>query len=470
MAAASAGHHGSDATGAQERLELQGGARSLSALFLLAGLAGLVGAVVVGFFSGDHLRRFLFGYLTAYAFALSVALGALFFVLIQHLTRAAWSVSVRRIAEDLAATMPILGVLAIPIIASVLIQNGDLYRWALPYSSATPAAIKAAAAGEDEIDGVAIPEKPVAQAEKVMPGREGEAQDAEVHRKELDPILLQKRAMLNPYFFTVAIIACFLIWSAQAAWYRNLSVEQDRTGDPNLTLRMQKRAAPATVIFGLTLTLAAWLLLMSLDPHWYSTMYAVYYFAGCVVAFFSTTILVCYFLQKAGYLTKSVSIEHYHDLGKFLFAFVFFYGYVAFSQYMLLWYANIPETTPWFARRGATSAHTGEFTTNGWTWVAFAVLFGKFLIPFAGIISRHVKRKPGLLAFWAAWLLVFHFVDLYWNVLPEYGGSRFNLLDILALVGVCGIMLFGFFRTAATQPLRPTHDPRLADSLAFQNI
>ncbi len=451
-------HHGSDgganAPSLPERLRFEGRDWLVYSAVKIAAVFGLVGSLLLGYMYDPSFRRFYFAYLVAYAFCLSVAVGALFFVLIQHLTRAAWSVSVRRIAEVMASTMPVLGVLAAPIIFSVLTQKGDLYRWALPYSSASPAAIKAAAAGEDEVEPTAIELDPNPQVHE--------------HPRMLDPLTLQKRAFLNPWFFTIALAICFFTWTTIALWYRRQSVNQDRTANPALTLKMQNAAAPALVVFGVTVSIAAWLLLMSLDPHWYSTMFAVYYFSGSVLSFFASIIIIIYMLRRTGYLSQSVTIEHFHDLGKFQFAFVFFWGYIAFSQYMLLWYANIPETTGWYSRRGATTAH-GHVT--GWTYLSLAILFGQFLIPFAGLLSRHVKRQPALLALWAVWLLVFHYLDLYWVVMPEYGpGFKVHAMDLFAVIGVTALMLTGMFRFSATRPLRPTADPRLADSLAFQNI
>jgi hypothetical protein len=450
-----------------ERLKFEGRDWPVYTVVKMVAVIGLIGAMLFGYLADHTFRRFFFGYLAAYAFSLSIALGALFFVLIQHLTRAAWSVSVRRIAEVMAASMPILGVLSAPILLSVLLHNGDLYPWALPRSSASPAVVEAAAKGEEEVAEAA----PAGHAEHVE-----QPENHLARKKGLDPIMLQKRSMLNPYFFTVCCVLCFAVLSVIALWYRRMSVDQDRSGDPAITLRMQNAAAPCTVVYALAVTLLAWLLIMSLDPHWYSTMFAVYYFSGAFLGFFAAIILAVYFLRRYGYLTESVTIEHFHDLGKYLFAFTFFYGYIAFSQYMLLWYANIPEEVTWFARHGATSVKHPQNgilyqDVAGWTWLLTAILFGQVLIPFAGLLSRHVKRVPGVLACWAAWVLFFHVLDCYWMVMPELGADfKFNVMDVFAFIGVFCVMLTGMFRFSATRPLRPTADPRLADSLAFQNI
>ena len=426
-----------------EPLQLGAGGRRAFQVSLVAGVAGLIAAALLSFFSEPSWRRFFFSYLLSFAFFLSISLGALFFVLLQHVTRAGWSVSVRRIGETLAAGMPVLAALALPIVVSVLLQNGELYRWAQP----VPAHVNAEHA-------------PAAEA--------GHTQAAPTGVKPLDELTLEKRAFLNPPFFIARLVVYFAVWSAMGVWYWRRSVEQDASGQPALTLRMQALAAPAIVAFAITVTLASFDLLMSLDPTWYSTMYGVYYFSGCAVAIFAALILVAMMLQRLGYLRQSITTEHYHDLGKFLFAFTFFWGYIAFSQYMLLWYANIPEETAWLVRRGATSA---DQAMNGWSIVAILLLVGNLIVPFAGLLSRHIKRNPKALVFWAAWLLLFHWLDLYWLVMPEFDGRvHVGLIDLLCLIGVGGVYLAAVLRIALGHSLRPAADPRREESLAFQNM
>lgn len=400
-----------------ERLELGVRAWPVYVGAMIGGAAGLVLSMVAGYLAHDGFARFYHAYLVSYGFVLSIALGALFFVLLQHLTRAGWSVSVRRVAEAVGATMPVLAALAAPIVVSVLLGGGELYPWA---------------------------------------------------QKTVDHAIAQKRAFLNPGFFIVRLVVYFGAWSAIGLWYWRQSIRQDQSGDVELTTKMQKRAAPAMVILGLTLTGAAIDLLMSLDPHWYSTIFGVYYFAGAAVAGFATIILAVYLLQRGGFLLRSVTIEHYHDLGKLLFGFVFFWGYIAFSQYMLLWYGNLPEETAWLARRGATTV-PGD--VNGWTAVSLLLLFGNLLIPFAGLMSRSVKRRKGLLAFWAGWLLVFHWLDLLWLVGPELDGKvHVGVVELAALVGVGGVLVAALARIGARHKLRPVRDPRLEEALTFENV
>ena len=466
----------------------------------IAGFVGIIGGVLLGYFLDPGFRRFYFAYLVSFMFFLSIALGALIFVLLQHLTRAGWSVSVRRSAEGLATTMPILLALSAPVLLSVLIQKGDLYRWAQPLSHRADTMHAEggtqSAAGVAEEQGAAGAHQgtqgapPAAQPHGGEPAHAGAAAGAadDHHAANtvppLDELTLAKRPMLNPWFFTVRIVFYFAVWTAIALWYWRRSAEQDRTGAIELTERMQERSAPLLLVLGLTITFAAFDLIMSLDPHWFSTMMGIYYIVGCILASFAALILCLGMLQRLGYLRRSVTVEHYHDLGKWLFGFVFFWGYIAFSQYMLIWYANIPEETAWYARRGASTAAEhmyppdGNGPLNGWVVVSLILLFGQFIIPFVGLMSRHVKRRRPILMFWAAWVLVFHWVDLYWLIMPELdvnhatGMSRvhFGVVELLCFLGVGGIFLATYLRFLAKNALRPLHDPRIDESVIFQNI
>lgn len=449
---------------ADEQLVLGDRARPVYAAATVAAAAGLAVALILGWIVDHSLRRFFFAYLTAFVFFLSISLGALFMVLMQFLTRAAWSVSVRRIAENLAGLLPVMGILSIPLIATVAIERGTIYRWALPMSAASPQAVAAAARGESD-------EAADALQEIVTKNGSESAADQAMH---LDSTTLQKRRWMNPGFWIARVVLYFVCWSAIALYFRRQSLLQDENGDPALTSKMQWWSGLCVVILGATLTGAAGDFIMSLDPHWFSTMFGVYYFAGATLGFWSSLIIIVRLLQRAGYMTRSVTVEHFHDLGKYLFAFTFFWGYIAFSQFMLLWYANIPEEVEWFNRHGATTVSSH---INVWSWLILAILFGQLLIPFAGLLSRHIKRDLGILLFWAFWVLTVHYLDTYWMVMPEYfvtGGKHVTVLslvvDLAALAGIGGVYVAALLRSMAPHSLRPTGDPRLAECLAFHNI
>jgi hypothetical protein len=368
------------------------------------GAAALLVSLALAATGAGGWRRFLFAYLVNFAFVLSLALGALYFVLLHHLTHSGWSVVVRRVSEALSATFPLLAVLLVP----VLLGLNELYPWS--------------------------------NAAVVQHG---------------------KAAYLNMPFFVTRCVLYLVAWIVTARFFFRRSLQQDSSGDPALTVRMEKRAAPAMVVFGITLTFASIDLVMSLDPTWYSTIFGVYYFAGCVVGIYALLTASAFALQGAGFLRNAVTVEHYHDLGKLLFGFVVFWAYIGFSQYMLIWYANIPEETRWLAHR----------QENGWGWVGLLLLFGHFLLPFAALISRGPKRRPGILAAAAVWMLAMHWADVYWLVMPA--GSPASpvphLVDLTLLVGLGSLFLAGAAFALRGRSLVPERDPRLEESLAFEN-
>ncbi|MCK5379547.1 MAG: hypothetical protein KAJ78_09080, partial [Acidobacteria bacterium] len=273
-----------------------------SRILMMAGVLLVVGgggAIGLALGSDGGMGRLSETYLVSFAYFLSLALGALFFVLLQHLTHAGWSVVVRRLAEALSVNVVLMAVLAIP----VLLNMEHLYHWAHPGAA------------------------------------------------DHDAILAGKSAFLNPQFFTIRLVVYFAIWSFLAWFFFSNSKRQDATADPKFTRRMEALSAPGMILFALSLNFAAFDLLMSVNPHWFSTIFGVYFFAGCVVVIMATLVVLVAYLQRQGRLQGIVTVEHYHDLGKLLFGFVVFWAYIAFSQYMLYWYANIPEETVWYLTR-----------------------------------------------------------------------------------------------------------------------
>lgn len=376
------------------------------------GAGSLLLSFGASFLARDGFSRFLQAYLVNFCFGISLSLGALFFVVLQHLTRAGWSVTVRRLAEVLSAAIPFWAVLFLPILLLVLVGSGSLYAW------------------------------------------------NDAAHVEGDRLLQAKTPYLNATFFTLRAVLYFAVWAWVAQFYWRQSVAQDETGDKSHSLRRQQWAGPAMVAFAVTVTFAAFDWLMSLDPHWFSTIYGVYFFAGCAVGAFAALAVITVGLQRFGYLQDSITADHYHDLGKLLFGFVFFWGYIAFSQYMLIWYGNLPEETTWYLAR----------QTNGWAAISLLLLFGHFLLPFCGLMTRRAKRNRTVLAAWGGWLLVMHWVDLYWLAAPKpTAGPTFGILDILCLVGMLSLYAAILLRIAAERGLLPQRDPWLAEALAFRN-
>ncbi len=388
------------------RLPMIGGV--MAAIGLGATLAGAMGA---------GRDRAMFSYLWAYEVALSIALGALGWVMIDHISRTGWSIVIRRIAETAAVTLPVFALLFIPI---ATLGFHSLYPWS----------------------------------------------------HETDEILLRKRWFLNDGFFFGRAVAYFIIWSSLSWFFYKSSTRQDSITDASardkITRSMWKMAAPGLILWAFSLSFQAIDWLMSLQPHWYSTIFGVYFFAGAILSFFAFTVLVSMGLQRAGVLKDAITAEHFHDLGKLVFGYTVFWAYIAFSQFMLIWYANIPEETIFYLVR----------LDGGWKWVSYLLPLLHFAVPFFFLLSRQIKRSRVLLATAAIWILVIHAVDLYWLILPNFGthgeGSHQghfepNWSDATALLGVAGAFLavFGYF--LKRNKVIAINDPRLEESLVHEN-
>jgi hypothetical protein len=413
---------------------------SVYACLLLASL-GLLAAVAHAWFTHDGYRRFMLAYLVAYAFVLSLSLGGLFFVLMQHLTRAGWSVLVRRPAEAMAANTLVLVVMFLPIALSVLLGHGEIYPWAQSAGAHEPAAAHST---------------------------HGAAADHTFAHQHLDELTLAKRPWLNAPFFLARWVVYLGAWALLGLFFWRQSTLQDEDGDATRTRRMERVAGPASLLLGVTLMFGAFDLLMSLNPHWYSTIFGVYYFSGAVVGGLAAGVLFTLAIRRVNGITQRIGEAHYLDLGRLLFAFVFFWGYIAFCQYMLLWYANMPETTGWLRMRGATTVGSD---VNDWTIVLLVLLFGHFVLPFCGLMSRHVKRRPLLLGAWAIWLLAMHYLDLLWIVMPEFGPSAtLGAIELGLLVCLGGLWLADVLRRMSREHPVPVRDPRLHESIRFETV
>lgn len=364
----------------------------------ILGLAGMAGSIAT------HSEQFYHSYLIAYLFWLGIGLGGLFIVMLHHLTGSVWSVVLRRIAESLAMTIPLMALLFVPILFGI----HDLYEWSHPEAAS-------------------------------------------------DPILMKKAIWLNPVFFAIRAFVYLGIWSFLAWRLTRISLEQDKEGTADCKHRFIKTSAPGMILFALTVSFAAFDWLMSLAPHWYSTIYGVYFAMGSIMAALATVILTVMQLQKKQALIGIVSAEHRHDLGKLLFAFMILWTYMAFSQYFLIWYANIPEETIFYQRRWIGS----------WKGVSLLLVFGHFVIPFFVLISRPAKRSVNVLGTMAVWLLVMHWIDLYWNVMPNLrpAGAHISPRDLTATIAIGGLVIWWFIRNLVKHSLAPVGDPKLRASI-----
>ncbi len=373
----------------------------------LAITVGVIGILlsVLGY-TQDH-QRFFFAYLVAYAFWTTISLGALFFLLMHHVTGAAWSVSFRHVVESIASAIPLLAVLWIPVGFGI----HDLYHWS----------------------DVAL----VAQ----------------------DKMLTMKAPYLNTTFFVIRTVIYFLIWGFIS--HKLISISR-RTKSMQEIASMRKVSAVSTVFYAITVSFAMFDWLMSLDPHWYSTIYGVYLFGGAYLNGIAMIILTIAVLKGQNLLLSEVTPEHNQDLGKLLFGFVVFWAYISASQYFLIWYGNIPEETIWFRHRWEG------------TWKIFSLLLltTGFLLPFFILMFRAVKRNLILLATMALVILVSHWMDLHWNVMPELHreGVKLNWMDLSTMMAVGGLFFWRVWAVLSGRSVLPVHDPMLEKSLSHKNF
>jgi hypothetical protein len=276
-----------------------------------------------------------------------------------------------------------------------------------------------------------------------------------------DPILDSKRAYLNWHFFVFRSAFYFFFFITATLLFRRFSIGQDRNGNPGLTMNMRRLGFVALPLFGFSLTFGAYDWLLGIDYHWFSTMWGVYIFAGAAGSSMSLLVLVMAGLQKAGYLKETVTIEHFHIMGKWMLSFTVFWAYIGFSQYMLIWYANMPEETEYFIRRN----------TESWNALSLFLVIGRFFIPFAILLIRAPKKRPLILCLIAGWIIFMQLVDLYIVILPALHGTGIlvSIWDFMPLIGMGATLAFFYLRIARKSSLFPNRDPRLLESLHTVN-
>lgn len=389
------------------------------------GLICLGATAAYGFMAGDgahaheHVMNAWLSYHVGVIVTIGLMLGCLGLVLIMRATQAGWTVSMRRQMENVASLLPLSVVLALPL----LLSGHNLWHWMDP-----------AVAG--------------------------------------DEVLHAKSGYLNPGFFWARLAVYFAVWSLLGWRMFTLSRRQDLTGDKGLTLLAQRDSAWGLLAYGLTTAFAAFDLSMSLDYHWFSTMFGVYFFAGNMVGGTALVILILCVLRGAGVMKGLITSEHFHDLGKLLLAFTIFWAYIGFSQYFLIWYANIPEETAWMVAR----------STGGWENVGKLMMFGHFIVPFVILLFRKVKTTPSLLAILALWQIAMCCVDVFWQVRPVlmigHGDATdpvavshftFAWVDVTGLLGPLLLMLGLAVWRIRSGPLVALKDPRLGEALNHKN-
>lgn len=385
----------------------EGGGRAMLLAAVLGGLG--LALTAAGFFTAP--RETLYAYLIAFAYWLGISLGGLALLMANHAARARWIVVVRRLTESLFAPLPLFALLFLPI----LFGARSLFVWIDP-----PASLG----------------------------------------KEALALIAHKRPYLNLGFFTARAALYFAVWLILGLTLRRWSRRQDAQGGAALTRSTRRLSTGGLPFLAFTLTFAAFDWIMSLSPTWFSTMFGLYYFAGSFVAAIAMLCLASAIAHESGAgFGKLISPSHFHNLGKLLLAFVAFWAYIGFSQYMLIWVANLPEEIPWVRLRDP-----GPFRAVG----VFLILF-HFLVPFFALLSRDLKRRPRALAVAAVWVLFVHYVDLYWIVMPTSHpqGLGLHWTQLTSFIGIGGSSVaWAIWRLRGGYAV-PVGDPYLEESLRF---
>lgn len=368
-------------------------------------LAGAGGAALCVLGVWLNPVQFFRSYLLAYLFWLGIALGCLAIVMLHHLVRGAWGAVIQRLLESGSRTLPLMALLFVPLLFGL----HDLYSWARPAAVAS------------------------------------------------DELLRHKSPYLNTPFFVLRLVGYFVAWIAVASFLNRWSLQHDRISDwPSgrpLRRRLQMLSGPGLVLYGLSATFAAIDWIMSLEPHWYSTIFGMTFVVGQVLAALAFIIVALALVLDFEPFASVVSQTHIHDLGNLLLAFVMLWAYIAFSQFLIIWSGNLPEEIPWYLHR----------TQGGWQWIGLLVLVFHFALPFLLLLSRRTKRRMRMLSRVAGGLIGMAFLGLYWLVMPAFHPAKLHVhwLDLVAPMAVGGLWLACFLWHLQRREMLPRHAPHL---------
>lgn len=369
---------------------------------LMIGVAALVACAVGAFLDPGQFFR---SYLVAFLYWLAFPVGCFAIVMLHHLTGGEWGLVIRRINEAASRTLPLVALFFVPLLFGLK----GLYPWARP------------------------------------------------EMVEADPLLQHQSAYLNVPFFLARTAGYFGVWGVFSLFINRLSLRQDRSADPGLGRRMQRISGPGLALYGLAATFASIDWLMSLNSHWYSTIYGFYFAGGQAVSAISLVILAALFLSRRSPMSHVFRAEHFHDYGKLLLTVVVLWAYFAVSQLIIVWQGNLAEEITWYQSR----------LLGGWRWVSLLLVLLHFALPFVLLLSRDLKRNSARLATIALLLLVMRWVDLYWLAAPAFFPQGFVLhwLDLAAPVALGGLWVAAFAFELRKRPLMPVGDPATAEVL-----
>ena len=354
--------------------------------------------------------QFIRSWLIGFLFCLGLSLGSMALLMLQHLSGGQWGLVSRRVFEAATRTLPIVALLFIPVVLWLPV----IFEWARP-----------------------------------------EAVD--------NAIIQAKAGYLNQGFFIVRALLYFAFWLTCMVLLNRWSAEQDsgRATTPADSVRFRTLSAPGLLFLVLTVTFASVDWIMSLDPEWFSTIFGFLTIAGWGLTAFAFTVIVLAMLERAGVATDILRPRHFHDLGKLLLAFTMLWAYLNFSQFLIIWSGNLPEEIPWYVRR----------TTGSWGYIAIALVVGHFMLPFLLLLSQDLKKRSGMLARVAMFIICMRMLDLIWLVEPNFRpGTAFPIhwLDVTLLVGLTGVWMFMFARNLRSRAILPVNDPYFREAFAHE--
>jgi hypothetical protein len=370
-----------------------------------AGLVGLVALAlgVVGALLDPPV--FFQAYLVAFIFWTGLSLGCLALMMIHHLSGGQWGLVIRRLLEAGVRVLPVMAVLFLPLIFGL----SHIYLWAQPEVVAR------------------------------------------------DPYLLHKQPFLNVPFWVVRTLIYFAIWTTMGLLLTRWSAEQDRAGVHPIDPRFGRLSGPGLVVYGLTVSLASVDWMMSVDPHWFSTIYGFVMMGGQALSALAFVIIATFLLMPVRPLAGVVRTSHVHDLGKLMFAFVMLYAYLIFSQFLIIWMANLPDEIMWYIRR----------FTGGWQYAIVFLVFFHFAAPFAILLSADVKRHAKWLTSIAVLLFGMRIFEIFYQVMPQFRPAFFvHWIDLAVVIGMGGVWLAAFAHFLRARPMLPVNDPYFREVLA----
>ncbi len=417
----------------------------------IAVLGSIVSALALfGVFGQKIAGIYAYSWEFAFYFFLTLPIGGVFWVLLHNVSNASWGTSVRRVFENLGSIFPWMFLFAIPLMVPSVQMY--LYEWM--------------------------------NIHRAAPG------DVKEHLHHVDHLLYNKYWFMSTPFWYGRMIFYFVAFSAVIIGLRKLSTDQDTDPNPGTArlLKARYHSNYPLIIFALTITFTGFDFAMGLDYKWFSTMWGVYLFAGSALNSMAVGVLVCAWLKSKGHLKHVVGPEQFHIMGKLMFAFTTFWAYVTFSQFFLIWYANITEETSYFLTRN----------TGNWNIGMYFLVFGHFVVPFVILLQAWLKRNPKTLSIMAVYTLCMHVLDHYIITIPERGVSLGNMLakdshgkvlldghavfgdiqisipgafwfDILAFVTIGAGFVFFLLRALGQHSLYPNRDPRILESANISN-